>query len=162
MFSRLLNRNPHTRKRAVAVTVDFLKQHKDRIFIETFARHTVANIKVRGVDAALDGYGPHAQAQVGHYPEYAVHLARYAVIACSPFLTEPLDDRDIYVDTGMAVYQALACIPRLPARRSCRQSSGHPRMKAATASPTSRLPPCRNMCAAWSGCKISPGATQFE
>ena len=111
MFGRLLNRNPYPRKRAVALTVDFLKQHKDRIFIETFARHTGANVKARGVDAALDGYGPYAQAQVGHYPEYAVHLARYAVIACSPILAEPLDDRDIYVDTGMALYQALGLHP---------------------------------------------------
>ena len=67
MFGRLFRRNPHTRERAVALIVSFLKQHKDRIFIETFARHTGANVKARGVDAALDGYGPYAQAQVGHY-----------------------------------------------------------------------------------------------
>ena len=111
MFSRLLNRDPHTRKRALALTVDFLKQHKDRIFIETFARHTGANKKARGVDAALDGYGPHAQAQIGHYPEYAVHLARYAVIACSPILAEPIDDRKIYLDTAMALYRTLDLSP---------------------------------------------------
>lgn len=111
MFSRLFRKNPHTRKRAVALIVEFLKRHKERVFAEAFARHVLANVEAGGADAAVEGFGPHAQAQIGHYPDYAVHLGRYAVILCSYFLPEPIDDHEIYVDTGMAVYQALDLHP---------------------------------------------------
>ncbi len=111
MLGRLFKRNPYTHKRAEALTVDFLKKHKERVSGEVFARRLIANIEAGGEDGALVGFGPHAQAQIGYYPNYAVHLARYALVYCTSLMAEPPDPDNGLVHTGMAVWQGLGTDP---------------------------------------------------
>ena len=116
MFGRLLKRNPHIRKRAVALTVDFLKQHRERVSITAFARHAIGNIEAGGVNAALKGFGPHAQAEVGDYPFYAVHLTIFAGGKCARLLPEQMDEEQGMVFTAMALCEAFGLEPQAAGR----------------------------------------------
>jgi len=107
MLGRLFKRNPYTRRRAEALTVYFLKKHASGVSGIAFAHHVVANVKARGEEGALHGFGPQAQAQLGRYPVYAVHLARYALALCSALMPDPIEGDDAFIATAMAVHQGV-------------------------------------------------------
>lgn len=111
MLGRLFKRNPYTRKRAEDLIVDFLNKHKSQVSGRAFASHLIANVETRGEDAALHGFGPRAQAQLGHYPVYAVHLARYALVYCSTLMPDPLETDQGFVHIGLAVCRGLGVDP---------------------------------------------------
>ena len=111
MLGRLFMRHPYSRKRAESLTVDFLKQHRNYLSGRAFGHLVIANIETRGEDEALHGFGPHAQARLGHYPVYAVHLARYALVYCSNLMPDPFEKDQGFVHTGMTVCQGLGVDP---------------------------------------------------
>ena len=112
MFGRLFKKNPHTEQRAQALIVGFLKRHRELISIKAFARHMVANIDDGGVNAALKGFGPHAQAEVGDYPFYAVHLTILAGGKCARLLPGQMDEEQGMVFTAMTLCEAFGLEPQ--------------------------------------------------
>ena len=107
MLGRLFKRNPYTRKRAEALTVDFLNKHKAQVSGRAFAGHVLANVETRCEDEALHGFGPHAQAQLGHYPVYAVHLARHSLGSCTALMPDSIDGEGAFLMTAMAIHRGL-------------------------------------------------------
>jgi len=112
MFGRFFRKTPHTEQRAQALIAGFLKRHRELISVKAFARHIVANIDAGGVNAALKGFGPHAEAEVGDYPFYAVHLTIFAGGKCARLLPEPLDKDQGMVFTAMALCEAFGLEPQ--------------------------------------------------
>ncbi len=111
MLGRLFRKSPYTPKRYVALTSDFLTKHKQKVSGRAFANHILTNVEAGGEDAALRGFGPNAQAQLGYYPVYAVHLARYALAFCSALMSDPIDADRGFAYAGLAVHRGLDTDP---------------------------------------------------